>query len=317
MEGNQVEARDQDPPQRMAAWMPPPRLPVFTGEAGDEAVDTFVEEAERIVVAYGLRGAPGVEVIIRHLAGQARTEVLCLPAETRQDVAAVLGHLRTQFADQRPLLVLMDEFHARTQKPGESLRAFEHALQGMARKIAVENPAIYPPRVVRDHYCKGLADSGLRQFMRNWVVDHPDSTIAQARERAMTYASEAIEPMETMFQQKQTWSAAPANHSAPPPPPVTNELESLKSQVAVMTESLAAVQSTLTMLVQDRAQSGGPRERREQPEQRREQYDQRRDQRRYPGAGRCFYCGRFGHIAANCRQPPRRRRPAENESPLL
>ena len=290
MADNEGAPVDQEP-HRVAAWMPPPRLPVFTGEVGDEAVDTFVEEAERIVVAYGLRGAPGVEVIIRHLAGQARTEVLSMPAEARQDVAAVLAHLRTQFADQRPLLVLMDEFHARTQRPGESFRAYEHALQAMARKIAAENPAIYPANVVRDHYCKGLAHSGLRQFMRNWVVDHPDATLAQARERATSYASEMPEA-ETLFQQHQTGLSKPA---LPPTPAANHELDALKSQMAAVTETLANMQTTLTALSKDRGNSNN-----------------HRGPRRYTSEVRCYNCGRHGHVAYHCDQPRRPRRQAEN-----
>ena len=55
-------------------WMPPPRLPKFTGEPGDGLVEDFIAEAERIIEAYDLidlQGQLAVELLLRHLDGQA------------------------------------------------------------------------------------------------------------------------------------------------------------------------------------------------------------------------------------------------------
>ena len=54
-----------------APWMPPPRLPKFSGELGDGPVVDFIAEAQRIIAAYDLEGQLAVELLLKHLDGQA------------------------------------------------------------------------------------------------------------------------------------------------------------------------------------------------------------------------------------------------------
>ena len=51
--------------------MPPPRLPKFSGELGDGLVVDFIAEAQRIIAAYDLEGQLAVELLLKHLDGQA------------------------------------------------------------------------------------------------------------------------------------------------------------------------------------------------------------------------------------------------------
>ena len=55
--------------------MPSPRLPKVSGQLGDGPVEDFIAEAERIIEAYDLEGQLAVELLLKHLDGQARREV--------------------------------------------------------------------------------------------------------------------------------------------------------------------------------------------------------------------------------------------------
>ena len=83
-----------------APWMPPPRLPKFSGELGDGPVEDFIAEAERIIAAYDLEGQLAVELLLKHLDGQARREVLAQAPAARAIAGDVLGLLREAFGDQ-------------------------------------------------------------------------------------------------------------------------------------------------------------------------------------------------------------------------
>ena len=84
-----------------ANWLPPPRLPRFSGEVGDSSIGDFVTEARRVLEAYQLPGAIAAEFLLRNLEGQARKEVLSLPAEERRKGEKILEHLQKNFRQQK------------------------------------------------------------------------------------------------------------------------------------------------------------------------------------------------------------------------
>ena len=86
-----------------APWMPPPRLPKFTGELGDGPVEDFIAETLRIIEAYDLQGQLAVELLLRHLDGQAPREVLAQAPAARALATDVLGLLKEALGDHRPL----------------------------------------------------------------------------------------------------------------------------------------------------------------------------------------------------------------------
>ena len=104
--------------------MPPPRLPKVSGELGDGPVEDFFAEPERIIAAYDLEGRLAVELLLKHLDGQARREVLAQAPAARAIAGDVLGLLREAFGDQRPLTQLLTAFHCRQQRPAETVLEF-------------------------------------------------------------------------------------------------------------------------------------------------------------------------------------------------
>ena len=86
-------------------WMPPPRLPKFSWELGDGPVEDFMAEAKHTIAAYDLEGQLAVELLLKHLDGQACHEVLAQAPAARAIAGDILGLLREVFGAQQHALV--------------------------------------------------------------------------------------------------------------------------------------------------------------------------------------------------------------------
>ena len=161
--------------------MPPPRLPKFSGELGDGPVEDFIAEAERILAAYDLEGQLAVELLLKHLDGQARREVLAQAPAARAIAGDVLGLLREAFGDQRPLTQLLTAFHCRQQRPAETVLEFSHSLQVLATRITSRDPDTRSARSLPDRFCEGLAEMALKRELRGMAREPPDVTLAVLR----------------------------------------------------------------------------------------------------------------------------------------
>ena len=173
-----------------ANWLPPPRLPRFSGEVGDSSIGDFVTEARRVLEAYQLPGAIAAEFLLRNLEGQARKEVLSLPAEERRKGEKILEHLQKTFGNRRPLVLLLEDFNACQQAPGEPLLVFLHRLQDLATLCNAARAEAVPNDVLRDRFCEKLADPALKRELRRVKRSSPTATLADLREEALRWQEE-------------------------------------------------------------------------------------------------------------------------------
>ena len=243
-----------------APWMPPPRLPKFIGELGDGPVEDFIAEAERIIAAYDLEGQLAVELLLKHLDGQARREVLAQAPAARAIVGDVLGLLREAFGDQRPLTQLLTAFHCRQQRPAETVLEFSHSLQVLATRITSRDPDALSARSLRDRFCEGLAEMALKRELRRMARENADITLAVLRQEALRWVREES-PVDTVhIQQLKTDSS---------------EMALLKTQMATMTEAMRAMQVAVAALAAPQPPTTTFR-------------------------GRCYRCQKIGHMAQHC-----------------
>jgi hypothetical protein len=232
-------------------------------------VEQFADEADRVLASYALQGQVAVEVLLRHLEGQARAEILNLPAARRNTPALVLQHLRANFADTRPLSALLTAFHGRVQRQGESLMAFSHALANLAASIRAKDPNAVGANTVRDRFSEGVADLALRRCLQEQLETVPATTLEELRRKATRWARE--EEAAVVVQQQHQASS--------------QEMGAMRDQMSAMMESMTAMNAAMKMLLQERAEPN----RRLTPEQRAQMK-----------RGECFACGRRGHRAAQC-----------------
>ena len=211
-----------------APWMPPPRLPKFTGELGDGPVEDFTAEAERIIEVYDLQGQLAVELLLRRLEGQARREVLAQAPAARAVATDVLGLLREAFGDQRLLTQLLTAFHCRHQRPEETVLEFCHSLQVLATRITHRDPEALPAKTIRDRFCEGSEEAALKRELRRMARNHPEVTLAALRREALRWVREESPMTGLNIQQP--------------------EMSHLKTQMAAMTEAMKAMQVAVASL---------------------------------------------------------------------
>jgi hypothetical protein len=220
-----------------------------------------------------------VEVILRHLSGQARAEVLALEENGRATVEGVLTYLTEQFADHRPLSSLLSAFTDRRQQPGESLRAFSNGLLNLAKTVRAKDAALAPDVLLRERFCLGVTDPALRNALEDWLLDHPEATFEEVRQRAMRRTREGeLQPVAAHQQIRARES---------------DELAALKQQIATLTENMAAMQAAVTSLATAKTEQSYEEQRRLPPGGGRG-----RGMRQF--SGRCYRCHRIGHRAAEC-----------------
>lgn len=175
----------RDPqPQQMWTSIPPPPLPHFDGTG---PVETFIEEARRVVKAHRLEPSIAAEFIIRHLRGSARDEILARGASTPQDI---FDALNKAFGDDRSLPCLVQAFHRRQQGLGESVLDYGLALEAIANKANREKNGAIDADALRFQFIDGLQPTALRRDMKAYMRNHPTLAFLEVRQEAMRWMRE-------------------------------------------------------------------------------------------------------------------------------
>ena len=135
--------------------------------------------------SYELEGPLAVELLLKHLDGQARREVLEQPPADRANTVAVLGLLREAFSDQRLLTQLLTAFHCRRQRPSKTVLEFCHSLQALASRIGHRDPEALHRHMLRDRFCEGLEEAALKRELGRMVRNDQEATLADLRHEAL------------------------------------------------------------------------------------------------------------------------------------
>ncbi|XP_070205364.1 uncharacterized protein [Littorina saxatilis] len=249
-------------PAIKAQWLSPPKLPRYAGDPADGPVEDFMEEARRILAAYDIPDPIAVEWLLKHLDGLARKEVLAQPADARKTPEQVFDILEKIFGDRRPLTQLTLTFHGRTQRTGESILAYSHALHGLQALIKAKGADEISPSMARDRFITGLNGDTLRRELRTMVRQAPDTTLAAVREEAIRWTREE-EPEEAVVRQQATTESA--------------DVKALKETVAALTSAM----QTMIGKVEDMASKA-------------------KIEGQGRRAFVCYSCGQPNHIARNC-----------------
>jgi hypothetical protein len=261
-----AENRDD---QRPPSWFPAPRLPRYGGEAG-EPIDTFTEEADRVLKAYKMPENIACEFLLRHLEGSARREVLGLPEGGRDTVQKITTHLKKIFGDRRPRVLHIEQFNQRKQQPGETLTSYYLSLQELAAKVKAAGGEV-SDNDLRDRFVERLLDGGLRRDLRRARELKPEITLLELREQALQWAQEEEGEAGQLITNSQATS---------------NTTEDTLSKVLT---ALKGVEDRLCQVELCAKQ-------RQQPSQRPQPQQQQQPSRL------CYRCNQPGHMNRNCPQ---------------
>ena len=122
----------------------------------------------------------------------------------------ILELLWEAFEDQRPLMQLLTAFRRRRQRPAETVLEFSHSLQVLAAGITGWDPDTLSARSLRDRFCEGLAEMGLKRELCRMARENADITLAALRQEALPWVREES-PVDTVrVQQLKTDSSETA-----------------------------------------------------------------------------------------------------------
>ena len=269
-------------------WWSPPKLPCYSGEPADGPAEDFIAEANRLLAAYNNIPAPAaIELIIRHLQGKARREVLS--QEGLNTPKKVLEALKKTFGDSRPLTALMTAFHGKHQLPGQSVLEYAHVIKSLEGQANAKKDNSISGDMLRDQFIEGLSSTQLKRELRRLVREREDTTFQSIREEALRWTREEDDPMEALP------AAIPAvfqQHVSQSP----QEVAELERKLMALTKRVEDVQTSVSVLLErfpPTSLAAEPFQRKQTPNV------------------RCFNCNKQGHIARNCSD---RRRQGQNRA---
>ncbi|KAL8621648.1 hypothetical protein ACOMHN_024619 [Nucella lapillus] len=177
---------------------------------------------------------------------------------------------------------LMSAFHGRNQLPGQSVLEYAQALKSLEDQANSRKESSVTPEMLRDRFIEGLASTPLKRELRRLVREQGGATFFTIKDEAIRWIREEDDPSEAppvVFRQ----------HLATPGPPAPPEATQLERKLAVLTDSVQAMQAFVKALTDGLAAT-------------RSSVQITPQQRRGPltNTGRCFYCQKQGHLRRDC-----------------
>nr|XP_054759238.1 uncharacterized protein LOC129265254 [Lytechinus pictus] len=279
-----------------------PKLPRFSGKTsvGDLTLSQWLEKVDIFCDQYEIPITQKAQVILNHLDGAARQEIRCHSVSS-DDLDTLLSLLTRHFGSKDTTQTLKKRFHERVQKEGESLDEFSRALMCMYDAII----DVAPDREKEAH--KGLRDSALidkfvagarsnsiRLELRRIRLANPDKTFLEIRD----YASDLLESFDTKVEgtsNKRGLVYEVSVDDCPEGIASTSNMHTDSSLIRHLVQQEAALekcvlqQQTIMERHQEQLSELLARKTQAAPKYTRQKRNRS-----------CFYCGRPGHIQAQC-----------------
>jgi hypothetical protein len=142
--------------------------------AGDPTLIEWLDQFDVYVRQTGVSDVDKAVVILDHLGGCAREEVLCQPDVERHDYGALVALLKLRFAPHETVNSLSAEFYARVQLDGETLAEYSRVLVGLRNrmeKVAATEAEGQALALLRDtalkyQFIEGVQEQSVRRELR-------------------------------------------------------------------------------------------------------------------------------------------------------
>lgn len=232
-----------------------------------------------------------VSAVISNLDGEAKREVLALPAAQRMTAEQILSFLKSIYGDTVPLATLRAQFFTRKQRTDENVRQFALALQELSNRLDNRGDGTIMGNVLRDQFILGLCDAGLRRELRGMVRGAPDSSFIEVKKEAILRAEEFGEVRQ----------AVAATVQLKPAPDATKLVEEIKQEVVLQLKGeIKEMVAGMIKEVREGVQHLLPSSDNARP-----RYELRRGRRssdQFDQQGRpiCRRCKQAGHIERRC-----------------
>ena len=188
------------------APVPTIKLGRFMGypqRSGDPTLADWLDDFFIYARQLGVSGDDRTVVLLDHLGGCAKEEVLCHPLAMRQSMKSLTALLRSRFGPLETVHSLQAGFHARMQLEGESLAEYSRVLMILHDRIEkaaatlAERQALTLLRdnALKEQFAQGVRQQSVRQELRRLALASVGRPFFQMRDEALLLLREDEEPM--------------------------------------------------------------------------------------------------------------------------
>lgn len=275
------------------------KCPKFTGKMSVDllTVEQWIEEVRRCLEVRHLSVPEQLLFITDHLEGGARSEVNFHSHVNRDTPEKIFAILTENYSCSQSYVAAQLQFFQRTQREGESLRDYSHALKSLMDVVIRKTRGGIPNSdvLLRDQFIEHVLDDMLRRELKQRVAQEPTTTFVDLRATALRWA-EASRPgsrvksraysCDTYSQAVDSFEASVNVVTARPSDEITEIKECLRKQQAQLDTIMKHVTAQFSPPIQSEAPSLNSTK-----------------HFRFQADGKpiCHRCNRAGHIARFCR----------------
>ena len=264
--------------------LPAVKLSKFRGapqRSEELSIREWLDEYDDYCKYYKLDRSERAQVLVAHLVGPAKDEILCRDSEVREDEMKVRKVLQSRFGRLESVQTLTSELHNRAQQDGESLADFSGCLIRLYDRMEAasdgdEKKALKLLRdsTLKERFIKGVRDKQIQRELRRVAVTSSEQSFLGMRETVLELFQDVdSSPTRIKVRECEVEAARAAT---------TIEEPSLRGEIANLKETLCEVVQTLQSLKQGSNSRQGFNSRNEM---------------------KCYNCGKSGHLRKDCDVP--------------
>ena len=168
------------------------KCPTFSAKNSCDlmSVEDWIEEARRCLSIRRMLPAEQALFLFDHLDGEAKAEMKFHSVADRNTPDKVFNILLENYACSQVYVRTQQQFYLRTQKEGESVREYSHALKSIMDIAIRKSPEGSIPNsdcTLRDQFVEHLRDDMLRRHLKDKMVASPTMSFMDARHAALSW----------------------------------------------------------------------------------------------------------------------------------
>lgn len=170
------------------------KCPKFSGKMSVDliTVEKWIEEARRCITVRHMSQSEQILFLYDHVEGGARAELDFHCSTDKDTPEKCFAILRENYSCSKSYVTAQLQFFQRSQKEGESLREFSHALKSLMDIVNQKTPGGVPnsDQILRDQFVEQVQDEMLRRELKRQISQDQAMSFTVLRGIAIKWAEE-------------------------------------------------------------------------------------------------------------------------------